>query len=121
MTDNDDRDTLQRLNQEYIHADQHGDTERYREMLAEDYVATLPDLKLRDKQAFLEMLESPRPFTDLTAHDVTIRLLGDFALIHGRVTFNVDGVEHQNRYTDTWQRRDGQWLCIAADVVAPSS
>jgi hypothetical protein len=73
---------------------------------------------LRDKAAFLEMLERPRPFTDLAAHDVTVRLLGDFALIHGRVTFNVDGEEQHGRYTDTWQRRNGHWLCIAADVIS---
>lgn len=121
MTDHDDLAALRDLNQEYIQSDQHRDIERYSEILAEDYVATLPDLELRDKAAFLEMLREPRPFTDLTAHDVTIRLLGDFALIHGRVTFNVNGVEHHNRYTDTWQRRGGRWLCIAADVVAPSS
>lgn len=63
-------------------SDQNGDVARYRELLAEDFTASLPDLKLRDKVEFLAMMAEPRPFTDLTAHDVTIRLLGDFAIVH---------------------------------------
>ena len=105
------------LNDEYIHSDQFRDVARYREILADDYRATLPDLVFRDKEQFLEMLAAPRPFTDLTAHDVEVRILGDVALIHGRVTFKVDGEEGEARYTDTWQKRGGNWLCVAADVI----
>jgi ketosteroid isomerase-like protein len=116
MNSSDDIDALGRLNAEYIHSDQYRDIPRYREILADDFIATLPDLVVRSKTEFLEMLEAPRPFSDLAAHDVNIRLLGDFALIHGRVTFNVDGEQRHTRYTDTWQRREDRWLCIAADV-----
>ena len=64
--------------------------------------------------------DAPRPFIDLAAHDLEIRVLGDFALIHGRVTFNdLAGHPGQARYTDTWARREGSWVCIAADVIAP--
>jgi hypothetical protein len=35
------------------------------------------------------------------------------------VTFKTaDGVQHQGRYTDDWQRRNGEWLCVAANVIA---
>jgi hypothetical protein len=92
---------------------------RYDEMLADDFTATLPDLIFRDKQAFLEMMSQPLPFTNLKAHDVEIRLLGDFAIIHARVTYTtLDGVERDARYTDDYQRRGGRWTCIAANVVA---
>ena len=38
---------------------------------------------------------------------------------HAHTTFKtVDGVEHQGRYTDDWQRRNGKWLCVAANVIA---
>jgi hypothetical protein len=43
-------------------------------------MASLPDFALRDKTEFLEMTAAPRPFTELKADDVTIRLLGDFAI-----------------------------------------
>jgi len=51
--------------------------------------------------------------------DVRIRLLGDFAIIHSHMTFRTkDGVLRQGRYTDDWLRRDGKWLCVAANVIA---
>ena len=53
-------------------------------------------------------------------YDVEIRILGDFAVLHGRLTFNdFDGNPGRARYPpDTWARRDGAWVCISADVVA---
>jgi glutaredoxin/ketosteroid isomerase-like protein len=118
-----DIEQLTALNAEYIHSDQFRDVDRYQELLAGDYRATLPDLAFRDKTQFLRMLsDAPRPFTDLQAHDLEIRILGDVALIHGRVTFNqLDGTPGRARYTDTWARRDGRWLCVAADVIAPEA
>src|ERR1700761_9157049 len=84
-----DIEQLTALNGEYINSDQFRDVDRYQEILAPDYRATLPDLIFRNKDEFLAMLrDAPRPFTDLTAHDLEIRVFNDFALIHGRVTFN---------------------------------
>src|ERR1700761_2043979 len=111
---------LHRLNSDYIAADQGGDVTRYEQILAPDFTATLPDLVFRDRSQFLELIGQPRPFHDLTAHDVAVRVLGDVALIHGRVTYTTinDNVHRQALYTDTYQRRDGRWLCIAANVTA---
>ena len=117
----DGRAVLAQLNADYIASDQNSDVARYDQILAEDYTATLPDLVFRDRQQFLDLIAQPRPFTDLQAHDVQIRILGDFALIHGRVTYTtLDGVKREARYTDDYQRRNGKWLCIAANVVARS-
>lgn len=72
-----------------------------------------PDFLLRNKKQFLEMMTAPK------MDDVRIRLLGDFAIIHSHMTFRTkDGVLRQGRYTDDWQRRDGKWLCVAANVIA---
>ncbi len=115
-----DRAELRRLNAEYIASDQGSDVARYDEFLAQDFTATLPDLVFRDRAQFLEMIARPRPFRDLTAHDVTIRILGDVALVHGRVTYTTidDGTDREALYTDTYQRRGGRWLCVAANVSA---
>jgi ketosteroid isomerase-like protein len=114
-----DIETLTQLNDDYLKSDQNGDVERYDQILADDFMASLPDFLLRDKEQFLEMMAAPRPFTELTADNVTIRLLGDFAIIHAHMTFRTaDGVLRQGRYTDDWQRRDGKWACVAANVIA---
>lgn len=64
-------------------------------------------------------MSKPRPFTELKAEYVRIRILGDFAIIHAHMTFRtLDGVKRQGRYTDDWQRRDGKWLCVATNVIA---
>lgn len=114
-----DIDELTELNAAYLASDQNMDIARYEEILAEDFTASLMDFQLRDRASFLEMIAAGRPFTNLTADDVQIRLFGDFALVHGHITFTtLDGVEREGRYTDTWARRDGAWLAIAANVSA---
>jgi ketosteroid isomerase-like protein len=115
-----DEKILRKLNDDYIHSDQHGDVARYEEFLAEDFTASLPDLVFRNRAEFLEMIARPRPFTGLTLLNVTVRLLGDVALLHGRVRYTTkhDGRDREALYTDTYQRRDGQWRCVAGEVVA---
>ena len=62
--------------------------------------------------------ERPSTFADLAAHDVTIRLLGDIAIIHARTTYTTaDGHPASGRYTDIWARRHGHWLAISAHVT----
>ena len=93
---------------------------RYEEFLAWDFTASLPDLVFRDRQQFLDLIAEPRPFTDLTLLNVTVRILGDVALLHGRVRYTTthDGQQREALYTDTYQRRRGRWMCIAGEVVA---
>jgi ketosteroid isomerase-like protein len=53
----------------------------------------------------------------LQAHDVNLRLMGDFAIIHARTTFTVDGRARSGRYTDIWARRNGRWQAVSAHVT----
>jgi hypothetical protein len=49
---------------------------------------------------------------------VLIRILGDFAIIHARTSYQkVDGSQGSGRYTDDWQLRDGRWQCVSAHVT----
>jgi ketosteroid isomerase-like protein len=108
---------LTQLNADFVASAQNGDVRRFEQILAEDFMASLPDFLLRDKKQFLDMMAAPRPFTELKADEVRIRLLGDFAIIHAHMTLRTaDGVHRQGRYTDDWQRRDGKWLCVAANA-----
>ena len=79
--------------------------------------ATRPDLVLEGAE-FLEHTAQPVPFTDLTVHDVNVRLLGDVAIIHARTTFTLrDGRAGASRYTDVWARRAGRWLAVSAQIT----
>jgi ketosteroid isomerase-like protein len=113
-----DVDTLMELNRDYIQSVQHGDVRRFDEILADDFLCSNPDGSLVDRKAFLEQTAKPVTIANLEAHDVNVRLLGDFAIIHARTTFTrADGQAGTGRYTDVWARRGGRWLAVSAHVT----
>ena len=113
-----DLDTLIDLNRDYINSVQHSDVRRFDEILAEDFLCSNPDGSLVDRAAFLEQTARPVTISGLAAHDVNVRLMGDFAIIHARTSYTMpDGSPGHGRYTDVWARRDGRWLCVSAHVT----
>jgi len=113
-----DAETLHQLNRDYLHSFQHADARRYEEILAEDFVNTRPDGAFMSRAEFLAQFARPVTISNLDADDVRIRVLGDFALIHARMTYtNPDGTPGVGRYTDIYARRGGKWQCIAAHVT----
>ena len=113
-----DLDTLTKLNRDYISSVQNSDVRRFDEILADDFMCSNPDGSLIDRSAFLEQTAKPVTISNLDIHDVNIRLMGDFAIIHARTTYNTaDGEQRSGRYTDVWACRDGEWLCVSAHVT----
>ncbi len=113
-----DLETLAALNQDYIRSVQHSDVKRFEEILAEDFLCSQPDGSLIDRAAFLIQTARPVTISSLQAHDVNVRLMGNFAIIHARTTYRMaDGQERGGRYTDVWARRDGRWLAVSAHVT----
>ena len=113
-----DFDTLVRLNQDYIDAVTSSDRRRFEEILAEDFLCTLPDGSLVDRAEFLEQTAKPYLLVGLQAHDVNIRVMGDMAIVHARTTFALPGgTPGTGRYTDVWARRHGRWVAVAAHVT----
>ncbi len=113
-----DLDTLRDLNRDYINAVQHGDVRRFDEILADDFLCSNPDGTLVDRAAFLRQTALPVTIANLAAHDVNVRLMGDFAIIHARTTYTkADGEPGAGRYTDVWARRGGRWLAVSAHVT----
>jgi ketosteroid isomerase-like protein len=117
-----DLETLVALNREYIDSVQHGDVRRFDEILADDFVCSNPDGSLVDRTRFLEQTAKPVTISDLAAHDVDVRMLGDVAIIHARTSYTLaDGRQGAGRYTDVWARRNGRWLAVAAHVTRNAS
>src|SRR5256885_6696833 len=103
------------LNQAYIQSVQAGDVRRFEQLLADDFLCSLPDGTLVDRDRFLERTARPPQISNLQAHDVNVRLMGDFAVIHARTTFEgTDGRPGSGRYTDVWAKRNGRWLAVSA-------
>jgi ketosteroid isomerase-like protein len=113
-----DLDALSALNRDYIHSVQHGDVQRFDEILAEDFLCSNPDGSLVDKKQFLAQTARPVTISGLTAQDVKVRILGDVAIIHARTSYTTaDGDQRNGRYTDVWARRNGKWLAVSAHVT----
>jgi ketosteroid isomerase-like protein len=113
-----DRETLESLNREYIASVQNSDVKRFGEILSDDFLNTNPDGSLVDKTGFLKQIAPPAKIRDLACHDVNVRIFGDFAIVHARTSYaSLDGRPGSGRYTDIWARRDGRWLCVAAQVA----
>lgn len=113
-----DRDTLVDLNRDYINSVQNCDVARFDQILAPEFYCSNPDRSLVDRAAFLKQTATPVTISGLTALDVMIRIMGDFAIIHARTAYRTaDGGEGGGRYTDVWVKRDGKWLAVSAHVT----
>jgi ketosteroid isomerase-like protein len=113
-----DLTTLIELNRDYIRSVQTSDVRRFREILADDFLCSLPDGSLVDRDRFLEQTERPVTISNLEAHDVNVRLMGEFAIVHARTTYTTaNGSAGSGRYTDVWALRQGRWLAVSAHVT----
>ena len=113
-----DLQKLTALNEDYIRSVQHSDVKRFGEILSDDFLCSNPDGSLIDRAQFLRQTAVPVTISNLKAHDVNVRVMGDFAIIHARATYTLaDGREGKGRYTDVWARRGGKWLAVSAHVT----
>lgn len=109
-----DLDTLTTLNLDFFTSVQKGDVKRFEEILADDFMMSNPNGSLLNKAEFLKLTAQPVTISGLVAEDVRIRVLGDFAIIHGRFNSRAaDGKPRRGRYTDNWARRDGTWVAVS--------
>jgi ketosteroid isomerase-like protein len=113
-----DLQILTALNEDYIRSVQHSDVKRFDEILSDDFLCSNPDGSLIDRAQFLRQTAIPVTIRNLKAHDVNVRLMGDFAIVHARTTYTLaDGREGKGRYTDVWARRGGKWVAVSAHVT----
>jgi ketosteroid isomerase-like protein len=113
-----DLETLQRLNLDYVRSVDGADARWFDEHLAPDFMNSNPDGSLVDRAGFLAQVARGAGVSGIEAQDVRIRIIGDLAIIHARTTYRKpDGKTGAGRYTDIWSRRDGRWVCVAAQVT----
>ncbi len=118
VTNHADIDILRQLNQDYIRSVQISDTRRFDEILADDFLNSNPDGSLVDRAQFLAQIARPAMISNLEAHDVRVRVMGDFAIIHAATSYTTpDGQQAHGRYTDCWAKQNGKWLAVSAHVA----
>lgn len=112
-----DLETLTRLNLEYVRSVEQSDVAWFERNLAQDFWNSNPDGSLVDRQGFLTHIARRPGISDIEPHDVLIRIMGDFAIIHARTTYRTSAGKSAGRYTDIWSRHQGRWVCVAAHVT----
>jgi hypothetical protein len=119
MTGNEEhRAALQELNRNYIRSVDEADVGWFDANLAADFFNTNPDGAFIDRKAFLAQTGRGSSVRNIREHDVIIRILGNFAIIHARTSHQkAEGTHGTGRYTDDWQLRDGRWRCVSAHVT----
>ncbi|OAF16077.1 DUF4440 domain-containing protein [Bradyrhizobium centrolobii] len=112
-----DMEELTALNRDYVASVQNCDVKRFDEILAPEFYCSNPDKTLVDRAAFLKQTAQPIAIRNLKERDVIIRIMGDFAIIHGATTYTTaDGQQATGRYTDCWAKKNGKWLAVSAHV-----
>ncbi|MCK1547420.1 nuclear transport factor 2 family protein [Bradyrhizobium sp. 147] len=112
-----DLEQLTALNRDYVASVQNCDVKRFDEILAAEFYCSNPDKTLVDRAAFLEQTARPIAIRNLHEHDVIIRIMGDFAIIHAATSYTMaDGQHATGRYTDCWAKQNGKWLAVSAHV-----
>ena len=82
-----DIDELTALNLDFVASAQNSDVRRFDEILAPEFYCSNPDKSLVDRAAFLEQTAKPVAIKNLQAHDVKIRIMGHFAIIHAATSW----------------------------------
>lgn len=112
-----DHDILAHLNLDYVRSVEDSDVCWFDTHLAPDFMNSNPDGSLVDRQGFLNQIARGAGVSDIKAHDVIIRIMGDLAIIHAATTYKTAAGSSKGRYTDIWSRYEHGWLCVAAHVT----
>ena len=97
------------------------DADAMGKMLDSDFVLTDYDGTVYSKGQFLATIRDKSiQVTTEVSEDMKLHRHGDTVVVigatHEKGTENGKTFSHHGRFTDTWIKKDGQWLCIASQL-----
>ncbi|HTF23623.1 MAG TPA: nuclear transport factor 2 family protein [Candidatus Limnocylindria bacterium] len=97
------------------------DADAMGKMLDSDFVLTDYDGTVMSKTQFLASIrDKSTQLTVEVSDDMKLHRYGDTVVVTGatRETGTEKGkpFSHQGRFTDTWIKKEGQWLCVASQL-----
>ena len=114
-----DENTILALENAWNQAEEHKDSRALDELLADSLAYTDFDGTFMTKRQFLESTKnSPIQGMQLVNEGVKVQMFGDSAVVTG--AYHEKGVEkgkpytRHGRFTDTWVKQNGTWLCVAS-------
>lgn len=118
---------LIKLENEWADAWAKGDVAFFERIEADDYTWTSPSGEVWTKARDLALVKSMKSvksreavITSWEIAEMKVRVYGDAAVVTGRdiikETHEGKEINRQERWTDTWVKRDGHWQCVAGHV-----
>ena len=119
MADEQAREELARLEQEWMYAHQQRDEERLEELVADGFRFTAIHLhpEPMTREQWMGAALGGYQITTFAFEEMEIDVFGDTAVIHSRysqiATYSTVDLSNVFRLTDVWSRRDGTWRVVA--------
>jgi ketosteroid isomerase-like protein len=97
------------------------DAEAMGKLVDEDFVLTDYDGTVMNKTQFLASIrDKSYQLTVEASEDMKLHRHGNTVVVtgatHEKGTFKGKPYQHQGRFTDTWIKKDSQWVCIASQL-----
>jgi ketosteroid isomerase-like protein len=98
------------------------DAEAMEKMLDADFVLTDYDGTVMSKaQCLSSIRDKANQLTVEVSEGMSLHRHGDTVVVtgatHEKGTLKGKPYEHRGRFTDTWIRRDGKWICVASHLA----
>jgi ketosteroid isomerase-like protein len=98
------------------------DADAMDKMLDGDFVFTDYDGTVMSKKEFLESIrDKSNQLTVEASEDMKLYRHGDTLIVtgatHEKGTLKGKPYQHKGRFTDTWIRQNGNWICIASQLA----
>lgn len=115
---------VRKLERAWLDAYEQSDAKAMDAIVADDFTITFPDGSIQTKPQIMSMLKAPRradnPPPKFYTEEVQARAYGETVVLIGRVVTewqqNNQKMKEQNRYTDTYVRRNGRWQVVASHL-----
>ena len=116
---------VQKLERAWLDAYEQRDAKAMDAIVADDFVITFPDGSMQTKSQIIDSLKmagkSGRPSPKFYTEEVQALAYGDTVILRGRVVteYQREGQtmsKEQQRYTDTYIKRDGHWQVVASHL-----
>jgi uncharacterized protein (TIGR02246 family) len=115
---------VRKLERAWLDAYEKRDAKAMDEIVADDFTITFTDGSIQTKRQIMSWIKEPRdpksPTNKFYTDDVQARIYSDTVILIGRVTSeweqNGQATKEQNRYTDTYVKRNGRWQVVASHL-----
>ncbi len=100
-------------------AEEHKDVHALEQLLSSTLVYTDIDGSFMDRAQFLGSVKNSSPEEDRFIYeDLKVRVYGDSAVVtgmyHEKGILKGKPISRRGRFTDTWVKENGTWLCVAS-------